>query len=89
MCSSDLRRLVGSVALGGNQPLGSLVQVPPVIVKLRFLMCGDGSAIAFGLFRENKDCSYPSRPLLKIITLYEPDPNLLIDFKSRRIPDVN
>lgn len=34
-------------------------------------------------------CSYPSRPLLKIITLYEPDPNLWIDFKSRRTPDVN
>ncbi|MCZ8045621.1 MAG: DUF4258 domain-containing protein [Microcystis sp. LE19-41.2A] len=34
-------------------------------------------------------CSYPSRPLLKIITLYEPGPNLWIDFKSRRTPDVN
>lgn len=29
-------------------------------------------------------CSYPSRTLLKIITLYEPDPNLWIDFKVRR-----
>jgi hypothetical protein len=29
-------------------------------------------------------CSYPSRPLIKIITLYEPDPNLWIDFKIRR-----
>jgi hypothetical protein len=29
-------------------------------------------------------CSYPSRPLLKIITLYEPDPTLWIDFKVRR-----
>lgn len=34
-------------------------------------------------------CSYPSRPLLKIITLYEPDQNLWIDFKLRRMPDVN
>ena len=34
-------------------------------------------------------CSYPSRPLLKIITLYEPNPDLWIDFKLRRIPDVN
>lgn len=29
-------------------------------------------------------CSYPSRPLIKIITLYEPDPNLWIDFKVRK-----
>lgn len=29
-------------------------------------------------------CSYPSRPLLKIITVYEPDPDLWIDFKARR-----
>jgi len=29
-------------------------------------------------------CSYPSRPLIKIITLYEPDPKLWIDFKVRR-----
>jgi hypothetical protein len=29
-------------------------------------------------------CSYPSRPLLKIITLYEPDENLWIDYRVRR-----
>lgn len=29
-------------------------------------------------------CSYPSRPLLKIITLYEPDANLWVDFKVRK-----
>lgn len=29
-------------------------------------------------------CSYPSRTLVKIITLYEPDPNLWIDFRVRR-----
>jgi len=29
-------------------------------------------------------CSYPSRPLIKIITLYEPDPARWIDFKRRR-----
>ena len=28
-------------------------------------------------------CSYPSRPLIKIITLYEPDPLQWIDFKIR------
>ena len=29
-------------------------------------------------------CSYPSRPLVKIVTLYEPDPDLWIDFRVRR-----
>ncbi|MCH8295005.1 DUF4258 domain-containing protein, partial [Candidatus Poribacteria bacterium] len=29
-------------------------------------------------------CSYPSRPLVKIITLYEPDPSRWMDFKTRR-----
>jgi hypothetical protein len=28
--------------------------------------------------------SYPSRPLVKIIILYEPDPELWIDFRVRR-----
>lgn len=30
-------------------------------------------------------CSYPSRPLIKIITLYEPDPDLWINFRIRRV----
>jgi hypothetical protein len=29
-------------------------------------------------------CSYPSRPVLKIITLYEPDPAKWINFEKRR-----
>jgi hypothetical protein len=29
-------------------------------------------------------CSYPSRPTLKIITVYEPDPQLWIEFRQRR-----
>jgi len=29
-------------------------------------------------------CSYPSRPLIKIITLYQPGPGLWIDFRVRR-----
>jgi hypothetical protein len=29
-------------------------------------------------------CSYPSRHLLKIITMYEPDPNLWDEFRVRR-----
>ncbi len=32
-------------------------------------------------------CSYPSRPLIKIITLYEPDPKRWIDFKVRSSKD--
>ena len=30
-------------------------------------------------------CSYPSRPLVKVITLYEPDPTRWIDFRMRRV----
>jgi hypothetical protein len=29
-------------------------------------------------------CSYPSRAVLKVITVYEPDPERWIDFKVRR-----
>jgi len=29
-------------------------------------------------------CSYPTRPLIKIITLYQPDPNLWIDYRIRK-----
>ena len=29
-------------------------------------------------------CSHPSRPLVKVITLYEPDPTQWVDFKQRR-----
>lgn len=29
-------------------------------------------------------CSYPSRDLVKIITLYEPDPDLWVDFRIRK-----
>ena len=29
-------------------------------------------------------CSYPSRPLLKIVTLYEPDPERWIDSRIRK-----
>jgi hypothetical protein len=30
-------------------------------------------------------CSYPSRPLLKVITLYEPDSERWVKFKIRKI----
>jgi hypothetical protein len=29
-------------------------------------------------------CSYPSRPLMKIITVYQPDPELWIEYRKRR-----
>ena len=29
-------------------------------------------------------CSYPSRPLVKIITVYEPVPDLWADFRTRK-----
>ena len=32
-------------------------------------------------------CSYPSRPIIKLITLYEPDPSRWLDFKVRRRTD--
>jgi len=34
-------------------------------------------------------CIYPSRPLLKIITLYEPDPERWIGYRVRRLKDEN
>lgn len=32
-------------------------------------------------------CGYPSRPIIKVITLYEPDPSRWLDFKVRRRDD--
>lgn len=29
-------------------------------------------------------CSYPSRPLIKIVTIYEPDPALWTNFRERK-----
>lgn len=29
-------------------------------------------------------CSYPARPLVKIITVYQPDPDLWMDFRFRK-----
>lgn len=34
-------------------------------------------------------CSYPSRPLLKVITPYEPDASLWMDFKVRKAQDAS
>ncbi len=46
------------------------------------------SCLIFGYTQAGRplhlQCSYPSRPLLKIVTLYEPDANLWVDFKVRK-----
>jgi len=46
------------------------------------------SCLIFGFTLKGRplhvQCSYPSRPLVKIITLYEPDPKLWVDFRVRR-----
>ena len=46
------------------------------------------SCLIFGYTRAGRplhiQCSYPSRPLIKIITLYQPDPDLWIDFRIRK-----
>ena len=46
------------------------------------------SCLVFGKTRKNRPlhihCSYPSRAKIKIITLYEPDPNEWIKFKKRK-----
>ncbi|WP_170035887.1 DUF4258 domain-containing protein [Longimicrobium terrae] len=46
------------------------------------------SCLILGLTRWGRplhvQCSYPSRPVLKIITVYEPDPDLWIALKHRK-----
>ena len=46
------------------------------------------SCLILGFTRSERplhiQCSYPSRPLVKIITLYEPDPLRWINFKTRK-----
>ena len=46
------------------------------------------SCLLFGRTKAGRplhiQCSYPIRSLIKIITLYEPDPARWIDFKTRR-----
>lgn len=46
------------------------------------------SCLIFGFTIKSRpihiQCSYPSRPLIKIITVYEPDLNLWVNFKNRR-----
>jgi hypothetical protein len=46
------------------------------------------SCLVFGMTDAGRpihvQCSHPSRPTLKLITLYEPDPGLWIEFRQRR-----
>ena len=46
------------------------------------------SCLILGFTRSRRplhiQCSYPSRPLVKIITVYEPDPLQWVNFKRRR-----
>jgi hypothetical protein len=46
------------------------------------------SCLIFGYTQAGRplhiQCSYPSRTLVKIVTLYEPDANLWVDFKTRK-----
>jgi len=46
------------------------------------------SCLILGLTKTGRplhiQCSYPSRPLIKVITLYEPDPDLWVDFRVRK-----
>jgi len=46
------------------------------------------SCLVFGVTKAGRplhiQCSYPDRPLVKIITAYEPDKDLWIDYKIRR-----
>ena len=46
------------------------------------------SCLLFGLTNQNRpihiQCTYPSLPLVKIVTAYEPNPEKWIDYKIRR-----
>jgi hypothetical protein len=46
------------------------------------------SCLIFGVTNQgcpiHVQCSYPSRPIVKIITLYQPDAQRWVDFKVRR-----
>jgi hypothetical protein len=45
------------------------------------------SCLILGFTSQNRplhiQCSYPNRPLVKVVTIYEPDPDEWIDFKDR------
>jgi len=49
------------------------------------------SCLIFGTTQAGRpvhiQCSYPSRDPIKVITVYQPDPSLWIDFRRRRDKD--
>ena len=46
------------------------------------------SCLIFGVTQIGRpihiQCSYPSRPIVKVVTVYEPNPDRWIDYKVRR-----
>ena len=46
------------------------------------------SCLIFGVTQNGRpihiQCSYPSRPIVKVVTVYEPNPDRWIDYKVRR-----
>ena len=46
------------------------------------------SCLIYGVSHQNRpihiQCSYPSRPIVKVITVYEPNPERWIDYRIRR-----
>ena len=46
------------------------------------------SCLIYGDTRQGRPlhihCSYPSRPVVKVITVYEPDPQRWVDYRERR-----
>jgi hypothetical protein len=46
------------------------------------------SILLFGLTKEKRpihiQCCYPSRSIVKIITVYEPDPDQWVDYRKRK-----
>lgn len=46
------------------------------------------SCLIFGMTADKRplhiQCSYPSRPLVKLVTLYEPDEDLWMDYRVRK-----
>jgi hypothetical protein len=47
------------------------------------------SCLIFGYTKQKRPihihCSYPSRSVIKVITVYEPDPEKWIEFRQRRL----
>lgn len=45
------------------------------------------SCLIFGFTNRNRplhiQCTYPIRPIVKVVTIYEPDPDKWIDFRER------